>query len=102
MEFYLLQIFLLLALVAAEPKHRHHHHHRHRNHHHRLNSNGDGDGNGRVATSAEERAFLDALGLKSVPKRRRRPAEVPDFLREQYRRQTGLEVDTTNFDLPGR
>lgn len=51
-------------------------------------------------TPEQERGFLDALGLKAIP-RPDKEVRIPAFLQEQYKQQTGLEVDTSNFRLPG-
>ena len=47
-------------------------------------------------------SFVKSLEMERVPKPRKgRTIEIPDFLREQYMQQTGLEVDTTHFRKPG-
>ena len=49
-----------------------------------------------------EASLLNMFGLKKRPRPRREAINVPEFLIELYRHQTGLEVDTTNFDLRGK
>eukprot|EP00094_Tigriopus_californicus_P009705 TCALIF_09355-PA protein Name:"Similar to BMP4 Bone morphogenetic protein 4 (Suncus murinus)" AED:0.06 eAED:0.06 QI:0/0/0/0.66/1/1/3/0/354 len=48
-------------------------------------------------------AFLKTFQMSQVPQIRKPRSEVdiPDFMIEQYREQTGLDVDTTNFRKPG-
>jgi len=50
---------------------------------------------------ALETSLLSLFGLKKRP----HPSGsvvIPEAIKELYRRQTGLEVETTNFHLPGR
>lgn len=50
---------------------------------------------------AVESNFLSLFGMKRRP-RSNRNVVIPDAMKELYRRQTGMEVETTNFALPGR
>nr|CAG4647115.1 EOG090X07KO [Megafenestra aurita] len=54
---------------------------------------------------ALEGSLLNMFGLKRRPRPsadKRQRIVVPDFLVELYRQQSGLEVDTTNFNLAGK
>lgn len=50
---------------------------------------------------AVESNLLTLFGLKRRP-RSARSIVIPDALKTLYRRQTGMDVETTNFALPGR
>ncbi len=73
---------LLLALLALAPT--------------------GGGGTPKEAMESAAKRILEALQLKP-PKRQADLADVhvPDFLLELYRQQTGVEVDTSHFKLPG-
>ena len=54
---------------------------------------------------AEKRTLLNVLGLKNVPNilpSDREKIQIPEHIKELYEQKTGLEVDTTNFRLPGQ
>lgn len=48
-------------------------------------------------------AFLQTFQMSQVPRIRKSRSEIdiPEFMIEQYKEQTGLDVDTTNFRKPG-
>ena len=53
-------------------------------------------------TRQQEENFLRAFELNRIPRRPdRKRVEIPEFLIEQYKEQTGMDVDTTNFRKPG-
>ena len=54
---------------------------------------------------AEKTTLLNVLGLKKVPNilpSEREKIQIPEHIKELYEQKTGLEVDTTNFRLPGQ
>lgn len=54
---------------------------------------------------AEKTTLLNVLGLKKVPNilpSEREKIQIPEHIKELYEQKTGLEVDTTNFRLPGK
>ena len=56
-------------------------------------------------TPEQEKVFLDAFGMNKMQASRgtekKKEIKIPEFLREQYFRQTGMEVSTTSFCEPG-
>ena len=57
-----------------------------------------------ISIEAEKKTLLNVLGLKKVPNipSDREKIQIPDHIKELYEQKTGLEVDTTNFRLPGQ
>ena len=55
-----------------------------------------------ISIEAEKKTLLNVLGLKKVPNKSREKIQIPDHIKELYEQKTGLEVDTTNFRLPGQ
>lgn len=49
-----------------------------------------------------EGKLLNMFGLQRRPRPKRDTIAVPEFLLDLYRRQTGLDVDTTNLNLQGK
>jgi hypothetical protein len=51
----------------------------------------------------EERLFLNALGLESPPllERQEKNIQIPQWMRDLYQQQSGLEAPETVFKLPG-
>jgi hypothetical protein len=57
---------------------------------------------GKKLTVQQEKGFLEALGLNAAPHLSGQPpVYIPDSIKELYSQQTGQEVDTTCFRLPG-
>jgi len=53
----------------------------------------------------QKKGLIEALGLGKVPDilpSDREKIEIPEAIKELYAQQTGQEVDTTNFRLPGQ
>ena len=49
--------------------------------------------------------LINALGLKNVPNilpDDREKIQIPESIKELYTQQTGKEIDTTHFQLPGQ
>lgn len=49
-----------------------------------------------------EKNLMALFGFSKRPRANRRDIVIPKAMLELYKKQTGMDVDTTNFMLPGR
>lgn len=49
-----------------------------------------------------EKNLMSLFGFTKIPRPKRKDIVIPQELLELYKKQTGMDVETTNFMLPGR